>query len=653
MRVLVDSLKTFVPAINGWPADKIASRLTDLGFEAEQESASVLTVSLTPNRADGYSAIGLARDLAAWLANADRSAPPPLTLADRTRYDRLPELTVPTVTNHAPALILGYFGIVLEGVRVGPSPAWLRKAVISLGWRSINSIVDLTNYLMEQFGQPLHAFDLDAILGGELTLRTAHDGEHVVTLDGVDRTLPAGALVIQDRESLIDLAGIMGGQSAEIHPNTTRVLVQAAQFDSASIRATTQAVGLTTQAAVRYERGVDPAIAPAVLSEVVRIVRRRAFGPARVIGRVQSTTTTVRSAAIRYRPLQANHLLGFSIPPRVHRRSLEQLGFTVNERRDGWLVRSPSWRFDCTRWQDLAEEVVRLFGLNERVPAPPLPHLELAGRRTSQLEWSEGLKDRLIELGLTEVLTYSFVSRPLLDLFGLPIVGELENPLNPARRYLRPSLVPNLAEVVAANAPFNPIQIFEVGRVFTASREELRLGVALAGQVPPSTAWLARFADRIGLDSAVVKAAAVVTEFTEPLLSALKIRKRTGSLIEFRIDDLQSARRIPARPAVPSDAVQYRTLSRYPVGVRDLALIVGDRVTVGEIETFAHSLSERIEGLQCFDEFRAERFGPQRKSLAFHVRYADPHRTMTDNEIEVEHERLVSALVESFQATRR
>lgn len=649
MRVSLKDLRTFVPAIPD-STEELAAVFPELGFEATVVDRDTIELGITPNRGDAMSALGLARDLAAWLDRAKGTKLVVPTVSDTRLIDRLPVASSPVVRISDQSLVPVYEGIVVADVVVGPSPAWLATAVTKLGWRSISNVVDLTNYLMDCYGQPLHAFDLDAMLGQTMTVRLSEAGETLRTLDDVDRELPVGTLVIQDRDGLIDLMGIMGGANTEIHPGTKRVLLQAAALDRNVIRAATTALRLRTQAAIRYERGTDPLIARPVLNEAIRLIRRMKFG--QVESRLPSIAHPAPRVAISVRPAAVNRLLGFAVSPPTQQRLLERLGCEVKRLRSAMTVYPPSWRGDLVLWQDIAEEIARLSGFNELLPATELPNSHPADDRSS-IEWAEALKDRLIELGLSEVQTYSFLSRASLSAFDLPTVGELANPLNPTLRYLRPSLVPNLAAVAASNQLFDPVAIFEIGHVFTLQREEVRLGVGLVGRIESASVWLARLSDQLGIDSGQLIESAIVTELTDQQRSALKIRKGRAIFIEVPLAALASARRIPAQYALAVGTVQYRPVSRFPAVSRDIAIVLSIDQLPETVRQFIRSYDRWIEAVDCFDEYQSDKLGIGRKSLAFHIRYADPDRTLTEDEVNALHERLVASLKATFDATIR
>ncbi|MEK7184057.1 MAG: phenylalanine--tRNA ligase subunit beta, partial [Patescibacteria group bacterium] len=524
MRVSHKALIELVPSAGKLSADELLEQLRSLGFESELlEGASlVYEIYVTPNRGDALSLLGIARDLQARIHRA--STKTTLRLKDVAAISALPDAAQPTVALHGDDCTQ-YHGVVFEHVTIQASPAWLQEELALLGLRPINNIVDLTNYLMERYGQPLHAFDLDAILGGEMTLRPAKQGEVLKTLDGMQRTLDKGTLIIQDSEAPIDLAGIMGGANTAIDHRTKRIFLQSALFTPASIKRSIAATKHTSAAAHRYARGVDRELSLPVLSEAITLLKKKEFGSNKATGKLIARTDEANMSAIHLDFERVNRLLGTSIPKNEQLQVLERIGCLIDDSKlPAIRVTPPSWRHDLLHWQDLAEEVIRITGLNEGLPAKRLPKATPSETR-SDIEWAEGVKDRLVELGFSEILTYSFVGKDDLHQFDLPKAGELANPLNPHLQYLRPSLLPGLAAAVGKNSYFEPVLLFEIGHVFLAKTEESRLGIAIASQKDSLENWIARIADAFGIDSSSIESGLVVKTLSKEQASHYTIRR--------------------------------------------------------------------------------------------------------------------------------
>ena len=654
MRVPHSELIALAPSLRDTSSEAIRDTLTGMGFETEvlEGESIVYDVHVTPDRADALSILGVARELQAFEGRKSKKALPTITLVDQKLVDKLPELPAPIIelTNDD---CTQYHAVVLEHVSIQPSPKWLQEAVILLGLRPINSIVDITNYLMELYGQPLHAFDLDAILGEKMVLRNSRSDEKITTLDGVERTLDKGALIIEDANNLIDLAGIMGGANSAVDHRTTRVLLQSAIFSPSSIKRSITASGHNSPASFRYIRGIDPLISLPVLNQAIQLLKKKEFGSAKPVGKILTRTTDSKKETTKVDPEHINHLLGTSIADKEQDFIFSLIGCTIEVNKKGsHQVTAPSWRFDLHYWQDYAEEIVRLTGLDEGIEAKKISKSKDLVNM-SELSWIEGVKDRFVELGFTEILSYSFISKMDLDQFQLHKVGELSNPLNPQLKYLRPSLLPNLATAVGRNNYYEPVLLFEVGHVFTQKSEQIRLGIAIASQKDSLDNWIARIADSLGIDSLDLKSALLITTLTKPIAEHYNVRKLPTYLLEIPLEKLKIARRIPHQYKVPTLVTKYKKISKYPPIVRDLSMIVPTSFTREEIALYIAKFHPFVEYVTIFDEFTSPKFGTDKKSLAFHILYSSNERTLNQTEIEEIEAELTRGLTHSFQAEIR
>lgn len=655
MRVPHRELASFVPALSKAAPDLVADSLVRLGFETEllEGEHVVYEIKVTPNRGDALSVLGIARELHAYLGRNKARSEPVLRLTDQSLVSRLETLEQPHISLMTDDCTQ-YHAVVFEDVVVQPSPAWLQQALALFGLRPINNVVDVTNYLMELYGQPLHAFDLDAILGGTMTLRHSKDGETLTTLDGAERKLGKGALVIEDREALIDLMGIMGGANSGVDHRTTRILVQSAIVTPAAIRRAMAAAKHTTDASYRYARGIDPTVSLPVLHEAIALLRKKEFGAAKAVGVLTPRTAPVAAGTIKLDYQRVSALLGTTTPKGEQVSLLERLGCSVEEQAGKpMLVTPPPWRADLAIWQDCAEEIARLIGLDDGIEAKRLPAADAAEPPLSDTVWAEGLKDRLVELGFAELLTYTFVSREDLAQFELPKVGELANPLNPQLQFLRPSLMPGLAAAIGKNSFYEPVLLFEVGHVFTAKAEQLRLGIAIASQKETLETWLARIADALGIDSSELKSAGTVATLGAAAAQHYRVRKAPAYIIEIPVDKLKVARRIPHKYKLPLTVARYHPISKYPPVVRDIAVVVPNRTDNSQIQTYIANFHPFVEDVTIFDEFTSPKLGEDKKSLAFHILFSSRDRTLQQVEIEEIETELHQGLGNSFDATIR
>ncbi len=626
----------------------------------------VFDLDVTPNRPDALSIAGVARDLAARLGVPFRLPDPPGPGGS--------EATA-TVELQALDLCPRFTATVLEGVAVGPSPAWIANRLTLAGMRPINTVVDVSNYVMLELGQPNHPYDLDLLPGRGLVVRRAGPGERLVTLDGVDRALDADDCLICDAESRpVGIGGIMGGASTTISPATATVLLEAAWFSPLAIARTSKRLALRTEASARFERGVDP-------EGIDRSVARYCELAADVAGAgATGTTVDVRGrlpepARVVVRTTRVNALLGTSLSPEEVRGYLEPIGFECVPAGDGdFRVTIPSWRPDSEREIDVVEEVARHHGYSSI--ARTVPAVRGVGGLTPYQRDRRRVREILVGVGLTEAWATSFLSPADLERAGLPLdVVELENPLVAEESVLRPSLLPGLLRAVVTNrAHRNPdAALFEIGHVFlppangaALPEEPEHLGVVLAGG---DAAQAARVWDVVArglrLDGVALRAApspgmhrtrsatisatgtpvGAVGEVDPDVLVAHGIEGRVAWL-EVDLGAVLSA---PRRPST------YQPVSRYPSADVDLAFVVDDSVPAAAVEqTLREAGGALLEEVRLFDVFRsAAQLGGGRRSLAYRLRFSALDHTLSDTELAALRQRCIDAVQGAHPAELR
>jgi phenylalanyl-tRNA synthetase beta chain len=649
-------------------------------------------LEITPNRPDWNSVVGIAREIAALTGN-------PL---------RIPAAELPAgpggspapvaVRLEAPDLCPRYTARVLRGVRVGPSPDWLKSTLERVGVRSINNVVDVTNYVMLETGQPLHAFDLRLIAVAEgqptVVVRRAAAGEKFTTLDGVERTLTDTQLLIADPEKGIALAGVMGGQNTEIRPDTTDVLLESAWFLPTNIRRTSKALGLRTDASHRFERGAD-------LGNVEYASRRAAALILEVAGgtldgpvaEAYPTPAPLRQVTLRHR--KVGELLGVSLPAEEIELHLTQLGLRPAVRKPrstdaegdpepvAWVV--PSWRVDLKREVDLIEEVARLHGV-DRLPSTPPRGAKGSHPFDATYDVLMEVRRWLVGLGLHEALGQTLVNDALArDVSGAAVA--LANPLSHDMNTLRPSLLPGLIDTLRHNRlrKNHDVQLFEMGRVFTSAggavKEGWRVAVALTGARLPAF-WsgaerdakcdvsdvkgvVEELLERMGLRGVVYQRRAEPTAFwVESAVIALGGKQELGQLGQLapglgrRHDlrdpvflaelnlDLLLARRNPAR--------SFKALPAFPSARRDVAMLVAETVThEAVLAAVRQAKPANLESVELFDVFRGRHVPEGQKSVAYAFTYRAADRTLKDDEVQAAHGKVLEALQQGVGATWR
>jgi len=480
MKVSYNWLKKLVPIHN--TPDELAELLTAAGVAVDEVSPSdggdlcgvpdvTLTLDLTPNRSDCLSMLGLAYEVAA-LTNAE------VVLPEVTKLE-------PTVSSTSSlkveveddSLCPAYFGLVITNVIVADSPLWMQAALKSVGIRPVNNIVDITNYVMWELGQPLHAFDYDKIAGRTIRVRKSTGEEKVVTLDGVERTLPSGALVIADPECALAIAGVMGSSASEVSARTSTVVLESAHFDRTSIRRCSRSLGLATAASARFDKGIDPVGVTAALSRAAFLVAQLGIGV--VSGPPVGRTNAF--AASRSVPLaisKLNGLLATDLTSAQVANILTRLGFVVEGDGD-LMVTVPARRRDVVEEIDLIEEVGRIYGF-EHIPTTPLQGIVTEGQVSNTMNLMGCLRDRLLKLGLDEVLTMSFADPSFAERLALQATHQwasplaLQNPIARERSVMRSTLISGMLEVLEYNQArqTSGMAAFEIGRVFLAEGKD-------------------------------------------------------------------------------------------------------------------------------------------------------------------------------------
>lgn len=623
-------------------------------------------LEVNPNRPDAMSVMGVARDLAASLG-VPFSVPAP-----KAEGTGPPAAERSSVSIDAPDLC-GRFGVrVLDNVPSGPSPRWMANRLLAVGQRPINAVVDLSNYVMFELGQPNHTYDLDLVPGGELGVRMARSGEQMTTLDGVERTLTeADGVIVNRDDEAIGLAGVMGGASTEISADTRSVLLEAAWWDPMTIARTARRLGLRSEASARFERGADPDIIPMALDRFAELAD--ALGSTTAPGMVDAVGNRPETITVRVRPQRVNSILGTELSAEEMTGLLEPIGFACGSGRDDqdFYVSIPSWRLDSATEIDVIEEVGRLHGYS-RI-ARTVPVTEQAGVLTSRQQDRRRIQALLTGIGITEAMPLPFLAPGDLARAGLGDDGiTVTNPLVAEESIMRTSLRPGLLKAVAYNAARRTtgVSLFEVGRVNPGGGDDLpdeneHLAVILAGQEATAATVLWRRVARLlavanpgvvngpvgglhpGRSGQVLADGQLVGalgEIDPQVLDAYEIDERAAWL-EVNLGALLEADR---------GLAPYRAPSRYPSSDVDLAFAVPDEVSADQVAaTIAQAGGELLASVFLFDVFRSEQLGEGRRSLAFTLRFEASDRTLNDAEVAAARQSCIEAVTTTHNATLR
>lgn len=643
---------------------------------------TIIDIAVTANRGDCLSVTGLAREIAALTGAQFRAQTP------RVRETGSPIEQQARVRIEDPDLCPRYAARVFEQVHVAPSPAWMRWRLEAVGLRSINNLVDITNYVMIERGQPLHAFDLPSLAGAEIIVRRAHDTKTLRTLDEQERALAPEDLLICDRDHGVAIAGVMGGANSEVRSTTTTVLLESAYFVPETVRRTARRLGMRSEASYRFERGVDPQGTILALNRAAVLIAQLAGGKVSK-GILDINPRPFQPAEVPLRSQRVNTFLGVSIERSEIKRTLKTLGMRVKrEGRGTWRVIPPSYRADIAQEADLIEEIVRLRGY-DTVPTL-LPRVE-AQEKKPALEETVGKRIRvaLSSQGLAEMLNMSFTSTRLNRLFpGLfaqaaPI--SLLNPLSQEDAEMRLSLLSNLLRALQLNLRQGETQItaFEFGKVFhtrngasLAERQEpLCVAGVLYGKWPANEIGhegapidfrdlkgiLETLGQELHYNAPVQWLRAVETPFLHPGKAALlsingSVLGVAGALhpthcAQLELDeapwvfelDVAALMRF-ARQVNP-----YQPLPRFPAVVRDVAIVATEDLPAQAVVDTVHSLGNPlITETHLFDLYRGAPIPAQKKSLAYSISYRAPDRTLTAQEVNTLHTQVIEHIVRTL-----
>ena len=582
-----------------------------------------------------------------------------------------------------------YMAVAIDGIKIEPSPEWMQKLLLSVGLRPINNIVDITNFILFDLGQPMHAFDKRDLGGDKIVVRKATDGEKFVTLDEGKHKLDENDIVIADTKKAIALGGIMGGLNSEVKADTTTIVFESANFDATTIRKTATKLGSRTDSSTRFEKSLDPNNAELALKRAVGLTLEMC-PDAKVVSNVVDEGDFSLSTGPIELPLDfLNKKLGVELGKKQVVKILESLGFEIKEKKDSLMVKIPTWRAtkDISIPEDLVEEVVRIYGYNNiPVQLPKFPINPPSRNPLRDLE--RQAKDMIyMEYGYTETYNYSFVSPDTIEKMGLDIKDhiELDNPIAKDRPYVRTTLLPNLLENVEKNMHYTgDLKLFEVGKVFnkncfgvraeTKSDELLprqdtmlslvysskndktpfynvsdvvsgllhELGVDYKLKVDTLTNKYihpGRYAEIVAGDEVV----GFVAELHPQVQTSLGISERVG-MVEINLDNLLK---------YVKDKNDYEPMPLYPAIDRDVAFVVDKKITHKEIVDSLQGVNKLVKSVELFDVFEGEKIGKDKKSMAYHIIYRDNKKTLESNEVDKVHAKLIKKLEKEFDAEVR
>ncbi len=680
MKVTYNWLKEFVD-LKIAPR-QLAEKLTMAGLEVtaleERGGDFVFEIEITSNRPDWLSVFGVAREVAAITGKKLKPPliknPKPLPARQAGKNQDLAKVSI-RVENKKDCPL--YTAKIIRGVKVDPSPEWLRKRLESVGCRSVNNLVDITNYVLFEQGEPLHAFDLDKISGGVIAVRRARDNEKITTIDGTQRMLSAQMLVIADKDKPIAIAGVMGGGESEVTPATRNLLLEAAVFDPIAVRLGRQKLALQSESSYRFERGVDLQTVVSASQRAVKLILDLCGGE--LVAAVTSGSAKVKTESIAFDLAASNSMLGVDIPPAKAGNILKALGF--KSRPAGRMklgVCVPAFRQDVTSEVDLTEELARIYGY-EKIPVT-VPRVMPVILPAADRDFAGKIRSILIGLGLDEAVTYSLVDNNSAAGLLADAPLEVANPLSKEQAVLRTTLIPGLLKSVATNLNQKQqyVNIFEIANVFsfTASghREELCLGIALCGVKPNFIAEqgvikeeasmmhikgaLETLFHRLGLGNYAFRQAGGGFEVvfgTEALGRAIEISSAILGRFEIKGRRVFAAELNLAK--IFKLAVinkKFKPLPLYPSIARDVSFLVKEGIPAADIlQAAAGEAGALLEDARVIDYYKGKQIPAGLKSLTISCVYRSQERTLTEEEINPVHASLVARLKSKFGAQLR
>ncbi|KXZ39340.1 phenylalanyl-tRNA synthetase beta subunit [Alkalithermobacter thermoalcaliphilus JW-YL-7 = DSM 7308] len=631
---------------------------------------SILEFEITSNRPDCLSIIGIAREACA-------------TLGKKIKY---PEINIKESDENIDFKVeikdedicKRYAARIVKDVIIKPSPYWMQRRLIEAGIRPINNIVDITNYVMIEMGQPIHAFDLSKIKGEKIIVRKAENKETIKTLDGIDRVLDEEMIVISDEEKAIALAGVMGGLNSEVDENTKQILIESANFNSDKVRYASKKIGLRTEASSRFEKGIDINLVKTALDRVCQLIEQTNSGTV-LKGYVDNYKQVYTPKSLVVDPNRINKLLGENLKVDQIIQILESLEFVCEYKDEKISITVPSYRLDIHQEADILEEVARIYGY-DKISSNPIFGQTTMGLKTIGQLFEEKIKQSLISMGINEILTYSFVSPKGLDMIKLPETSikrkliKIINPLGEDTSVMRSTLIPNIMDVMSRNNSYKVSEFagFELGNIFIPMQdiipvEKKSIVVGLYGSYDffDLKGILEELFENIGFNKYEIipeknhptfhpgrcaniiynnNIIGVFGEIHPDVLENYDLNKRAYvAELDFELLLLLSR-----------DNKTYKPLPKYPASSRDLAVVVRDDIFVKQIEDIIKENSNGIiESFKLFDVYKGSQIEKGYKSVAYSITYRSENKTLTDDEINLVHNNIVKDLEEKLDAKLR
>jgi len=641
----------------------------------------LLDIAITPNRADALSHIGVARDVSA-LFERDIQMPNIVINESDTNASRLASIEIEN-TIDCPR----YVAKVVENVEIKESPKWLKAKLESIGLRPINNVVDVTNFVLYEVGQPLHAFDLDKLSGKKIIVKSAKEGDKFVTLDSKERTLLSSDLMICDAEKPVAIAGVMGGENSEVSELTKNILIESAYFRPSSIRKTSKKLGLQTDASYRFERGCNPDITVFAAQRAAQLIAELGNGKV-AKGEIDVYPNSIEEKIVNLRFARITKILGFDVPKETVKNTFLKLGFSIVSSNETELsIEVPLFRPDIEREIDLIEEVARIYGFDQ---IPPVKKISVSlSPKVDQYSFTDKLRGIFSGFGFNEIITNSLWNKQTAEKFGNSI-GVL-NPVTVEMSHLRPSLLPGILSTISKNIKVkeNSLSIYEIGHIFNKKNDEIvsfkdfeekeTILFAITGNYQ-SSEWyqnqrkydifdlkgvLSGFYYALYKSELKEKNFVITTKKGFNFYFDIKIgNKILGSGGEVSSDVLKYFDIHQPVFAFEFDILQlndvstkqrkYKQLLKYPKVKRDFAFVLDKNINVGSVVKYINSVSSNLlKNVKLFDIFEGDSLGANKKSIAFELEYFEYSKTLTDEEVDKDFWKVIESVKNKFNAELR
>lgn len=637
----------------------------------------IIDFEITPNRPDCLSIEGLGRETAVSLNKEFKN---PRKNIDELKIENKSEIEGLKVDITAPDLCYRYIARVVKNVKIGPSPKWIVRRLKACGVRPINNIVDITNYVMLEMGQPMHAFDINSIEGKHITVRRAKPQEKITTLDEIERILDEDNLVIADKNKAVAIAGVMGGLNSEIEKDTETVVFESAVFNGGSVRKTAKKVGLRTEASSRYEKGLSPENAERAISRAVELVELLNAGKA-VDGKVDVYPTKQKQNKILLEPEKINNLLGTNISKQEMIDILEKLEIKV----EGDTVIPPYFRQDIEQDADVAEEVLRFYGYDKLGATLPSGDATI-GILTKGQKIEDRIKQTLVNAGLSEIYTYGFINEKDLDKINMPKDSELrncikiKNPLSEDYQVMRTTTVPSMLASIATNnnKKNEDVALYDISRTYKNINGAIEKGEVPLEEKVLTIAMYGNNIDFYGLKGIIenvleatnVNRYDVAKEQNNPTYhpgrcANLKVGQDViailGEVHPMVLDNFDIQKQVYLAEINIDKIVKYSKnkkkyveVPKFPAVERDIAITVDESVEVGNIEKIITKKAKKIlEQAKLFDIYRSDKLGTNKKSVAYSLIFRDKAKTLNDDEVNSVMDAIISELEKSLGAELR